>query len=120
MLVALVLQVAGYMVLVVALDATTTVPHITTLDGSPIRPGQLTPDYISYPAQSPLFAWLPKLVCLPQVLAVGLAVARWRRSRAIAIGLLGGIILRAPLWANVAGIYTFYITADFPLGLPHK
>jgi hypothetical protein len=38
----------------------------------------------------------------------------------MAVGLLVGIILLAPLWTNVVGIYNFYITADFPLGLPRK
>jgi hypothetical protein len=69
LLVALLLQVAGYALLVVALDATTTLPHFTTYDGSPISEARIRQgmgDFISYPAWSPLFPWLPKLVCIPR------------------------------------------------------
>lgn len=101
-LTAILLQAGSYLLLTWSLAATTSI-----VDQSGVV----------YRQVSPLEPWLAWLACIPPTLAVGIAAGIWRKSRAMAAGLLVMILLLAPLWTSYASINTY---TGFTSALPVK
>jgi hypothetical protein len=99
---AILLQAFSYLLITWVLEATTPI----VIQGSTF-----------YREPSPLEPWLVMLAGIPPALTLAVVAGTWRKSRALAAGLLLMVLLLAPLWTNYARVYTY---TGFTSTLPVK